>query len=141
MTINIRELLHRVVAEVFDGEPVTWQDLASDSSHMHGLQLSAHAGPDGRVRRAELRATYEWFDARILDLDVGAILFDYGDDEEEKADEIRELAHLVLAYLRAEAQITYRPSLIRRRPVPTLTIETSARRWRLRRSTFTFTEH
>lgn len=140
MAINIQELLHRVVAEVFDGESVTWQDLLSDSSHVHGIQLSAQEGIDGRIRRAEMRATYEWFDARILDLGVGATLFDYGDDETEKAVEIRELAHLVLAYLRAEGQVTYRPSLLRRRPVPTLTIEACGRRWTLHRSTFNYSD-
>ncbi|GAA3705705.1 hypothetical protein GCM10022377_19330 [Zhihengliuella alba] len=138
MTINIQQLLHGTVAEVFDGESVKWRELACDS-HVHGLLLSAEEGVDARIRRAELRASHDWFDARILDLDVGVTLFAYGDSEVEKAIEIRELAHLILACFRGEGQITYRPNLIRRRSVPTLTVETEGRRWSLRRSTCTYT--
>jgi hypothetical protein len=135
--IDIRAVLHRVIDDVFDQSTVTKEEDSSDAPHAHRVLLSTRPSVDGRQRNASLVASYEWFQAHILDLDVHAMSFDYDDDEAEKENEIRDLAYLVRAYLQGEGTVTYRPSLIRRRPVPTLMIETNGLRWRLRRSTHT----
>lgn len=136
MPIDIRTVLHRVIDDVFDPSTVTKEEDGSDAPHAHRVLLSTRPSVDGQQRNASLVASYEWFQAHILDLDVHAMTFAYDDDEAEKENEIRDLAHLVGAYLRGEGTMTYRPSLIRRRPVPTLTIEANGLRWRLRRNSY-----
>ena len=126
-----------MIDHVFDPSTVINEEDSSDAPHAHRVLLSTRPTGEGQQRHASLVASYEWFQAHILDLDVHAMSFDYDDDEAETENEIRDLAHLVRAYLHGEGTVTYRPSLIRRRPVPTLTIETNGLRWRLRRNTHT----
>lgn len=126
-----------MVDDVFDPSTVTKEEDSSDAPHAHRVLLSTRPSAEGRQRNASLVASYEWFQAHILDLDVHAMSFDYDDDEAEKENEIRDLAYLVRAYLHGEGTVTYRPSRIRRRPMPTLMIETNGLRWHLRRNTHT----
>jgi hypothetical protein len=135
MPIDIREVLHRVVDSVFDDSTFVRDDDDSEAPHVYRVRLSSRAAFNGQRRHASLVASYEWFQVHIPDLDVGTIRFNYDDDEAEKVAEVRDLAHLVLAYLQGEGEVTYRPSLVRRRPIPTLTVETNGMRWRLGRST------
>ena len=108
-----------MIDDVFDPSTVIKDEDSSDAPHAHRVLLRTRPTGEGQQRHASLVASYAWFRAHILDLDVHAMSFDY-DDEAEKENEIRDLAHLVRAYLRGEGTVTYRPSLIRRRPMPTL---------------------
>lgn len=132
MTIDIKAVLHRVVAEVFGDTEVTWEEDEREAPHVHCVRLSARASSDGQERNAALCASDEWFEAHLLDLEVGTIRFDYDDDESEKEAEIRDLARIVHAYLQGEGQVTYRPTLFRRRLLSTLTIDMDGTRWHFR---------
>lgn len=133
-------MLHRVVEEVFDERAVVKEEDDQGAPHVYRMRVSSHTALDGQERHAALVASYEWFQVHVLDLDVGTIRFDYDDDEAKKEAELRDLAHLVRAYLQGEGEVTYRPSLIRRRPMPTLTVKANGIRWRLGRSTSSETE-
>lgn len=128
-------MLHRIVDEVFDECAIVREEDDHKAPHTYRIRLSSDNKSNGRERQVTLVATYECFMVHITDLDVGIIRFDYGDVAAEKESELRGLAHLARAYLQGEGEVTYRPSLIRRRPLPTLTVETNGFRWRLGRST------
>jgi hypothetical protein len=125
-------VLHRVVTEVFGDTEVTWEDDERETPHVHCVRLSARVSSDDRERNAALCASYEWFEAHLLDLEVGTISFDYDDDESEKEAEMRDLARIVRAYPQGEGEVTYRPTLFRRRLLPTLTFDMDGTRWHFR---------
>ncbi|MGD6980669.1 MULTISPECIES: hypothetical protein [Citricoccus] len=132
MTIDIQAVLHRVVVEVFGETEVEWEDDEREAPHVHCVRLRARGSGDGQERNAALCASYEWFEAHLLDFEVGTISFDYDDDEAEKEVEIGDLARIIRAYLQGEGQVTYRPTLFRRRLLPTLTIDMDGTRWHFR---------
>ncbi|MBD8063425.1 hypothetical protein [Oceanitalea stevensii] len=133
MVVDIRAVLHRVVDEVFDDSVFVHEYDDHDAPDAYRVRVTSRAVPYIQERDGCLVASYEWFQAHIPDLDVGNIRFNYDDDEREKEADLRDLALLVRAYLRGAGEVTYRPSLIRRRPIPTLTVEASGVRWRLGR--------
>lgn len=133
--VDIRAVLHRVVEEVFDHYAFRKEEDDHEAPYAYRMLLSSLKTHNGRERHASLVASYEWFEVHVIDLDVGTIRFDYDGNEADKEAELRDLAHLARAYLQGEGEVTYRPSLIRRRPLPTLTVETNGIRWRLGRST------
>ncbi|GLI32531.1 hypothetical protein BCONGLO52_33720 [Brachybacterium conglomeratum] len=123
--------------DVFDRSVFRREEDDREAPSAYRLRLSSARTLDDQERHASLAASYEWFEFHVSDLDVGTRRFDYGDDETEKEAELRNLAYIARAYLQGEGRVTYRPSLIRRRPLPTLTIETHGVRWRLGRRTST----
>ncbi|WP_413450321.1 hypothetical protein AA0Y32_06595 [Georgenia phoenicis] len=133
MPVDIRSVLHRVVDEVFDD--VSFGKMADDDEapRGYGIRLRNSAGAHAPERHALITANNERFGAHLLDLDVGAIRFDYDDDEVGKEAELRDLAVLVRAYLYGAGDVTYRRSLVRRRPLPVLTIDAGGIQWRLGR--------
>ena len=133
MAVDIRAVLRRVVDEVFDERAVVAEEDYHEAPRAYRVLLSNRKASNGKERQVSLVATYEWFSVHVTDLDVGILRFDYDDVESEKELELRELAHLARAYLEGEGKITYRPSLLHRRPHPTLTIETGGIRWKLGR--------
>ncbi|RJT76945.1 hypothetical protein D6T63_15925 [Arthrobacter cheniae] len=86
-------------------------------------------------RTARIRASYEWMDAFIPELNVQTILFDYDDVEEEKEVQVRKLCLVMRAYLQGEGHIEKRRQLFRRGEVATLRIQVDGHEWRLGRST------
>ncbi len=94
---------------------------------MHRVGLTS---ADGQ-RHAGLRASYEWCDADIFDLDVSTFLLDYDDEEEDKEAVLRDLALVVRAYLRGEGRVEHGRSLIRSHSV--LKIVVDGQEWVLRR--------
>lgn len=133
MTIDIKAMLHRVVAEVFD-ENFTVADVSSsDDSWLHGVHVSSRYDKD---RTAIIRASYEWMDAFIPELNVQTSLFDYDDVEQEKEAELRRLCLVMHAYLQGEGHVETRRRLFRRSTVSILSIEVDGLEWRLGRHHF-----
>lgn len=131
VTIDIKTMLHRVVGEVFD-ERFAVVDINSEANPwLHGVQVSGRFSID---RTARIRASYEWADAFIPELNVGTILFDYDDVEEEKEFELRRLCVVIRAYLEGEGQIENRRRIFGLRPTSTLRLEVDGFKWDLRRS-------
>lgn len=127
MPFDVERSLHRVVADAFADDTEIVYDIDPKSPHVYRVRLSAI---DGR-RTAGIQASYEWFEARIFDLDVSVTLFDY--DDEEKEAYLRELALVVRAYLRGDGQVEHRRRRFRRRPEPVLVVELNDRVWQLGR--------
>ncbi|MBG6191694.1 hypothetical protein IWX64_002661 [Arthrobacter sp. CAN_A212] len=130
MTIDIKAMLHRVVAEVFDNSYVVEDVEYSDASWLHGVHVSCSADKD---RTAIIRASYEWFDAFVPELNVQTSLFDYDDVEAEKEDELRKLCRAMRAYLRGEGRVEWRRRFLRRGTVPVLKIEVDGFKWSIGR--------
>lgn len=133
MTIDIRAMLHRVVAEVFDENFAVTDFGYSDDPGLHGVEVSSNL-VEGRT--AVIRAKYEWADAFIPELNVQANIFDYDDMEEEKAAELRRLCHVMRAYLQGEGEIEKRRRLFRRGTNSVLRIEVDGLEWRLGRHSY-----
>ena len=130
MTIDIQAMLHRVVAEVFD-ENFTVENVgSSDDAWLHGVQVSKRCEKD---RTAVIRASYEWMDALVPELDVQAVIFDYDDVEADKEAELRRLCLAMRSYLQGEGRIEQRRQLFRRGTVPILRFEVDGFEWRLGR--------
>jgi DNA-binding XRE family transcriptional regulator len=118
VAIDIRPVLHRVVDEVFDESTFVKECDDHEAPRTYRVRLSIRGTSHDQGRHASLVATSERFQAHILDLGVGTIRFDYDDDEAEKEADLRDLALLVRTYLQGAGEVTYRPSLLRRRPTP-----------------------
>ena len=125
VAIDVEALLRRVVAEVFDADVDVAYSTEPKSSHVHRARLTDPSG----TRHAGLRASYEWFDATIFDLDVSTTLYDYDDEEKDKEAVLRALALVTRTYLRGEGRIEHKRGLIRSHPV--LRIEVDNREWEL----------
>jgi hypothetical protein len=125
VAIDVEALLRRVVAEVFDADVDVAYSTQPKSSHVHRARLTDPSG----TRHAGLRASYEWFDATIFDLDVSTTLYDYDDEEKDKEAVLRALALVTRAYLRGEGRIEHKRGLIRSHTV--LRIEVDNREWEL----------
>ena len=131
VTIDIKAMLHRIVAEVFDGDFTVEDATSSDDPLRHAVRVFNR---DKQDRTAIIRATYEWMDAFIPELNVQTTVFDYDDVEQEKEDELRRLCLVMRAYLRGEARIDQRWRLFRRGTVPVVSIELDGLEWRLGRN-------
>ena len=119
MTIDVEALLRRVVVDVFDPDVEAVWSIEPKSPHVHRVRLTSADGE----RHAGLRASYEWFDVTVFDLGVSHGSYDYDDDEEAKAAELRPLARIARAYLRGDGHIKYRRGLLRQRPVLVLRVD------------------
>jgi hypothetical protein len=130
VTIDIKTMLHRVVAEVFDQNFTVEDFTSSDESLRPAVHvISRHE----QERTAIIRATYEWMDAFIPELNVQTIVFDYDDVEQEKADLPRQLCRVIRAYLQGEARIEHRRRLLRPGTVPAVSVMLDGLEWRLGR--------
>ncbi|GAA3666319.1 hypothetical protein GCM10023081_01440 [Arthrobacter ginkgonis] len=131
MTIDIKAMLHRVIAEVFDGNFTVEDATSREDPQLHRVRVACRFD-EGRT--AIIRASYEWVDAFVPELEVQTVLFDYDDAEQEKADELRRLCLVVRAYLQGEGRIERRRRLFRRGTVAVLVIEVDGLEWRLGRN-------
>lgn len=131
MTIDIKAMLHRVVAEVFD-ENFTIEDATStDDPSRHAVRVARRLDQD---RTAIVRATYEWMDAFIPELNVQTTVFDYDDVEKDKADDLRRLCLVMHSYLQGHARIEQRRRLFRRGTATVVCVELDGLEWRLGRN-------
>lgn len=130
MTIDIGAMLDRVVSEVF-GDSYQSELIPNDKDPWIHMYLISSLGENQRSVR--IRATYEWFEAVVPDLDVGSMLFEYDDVESEKAKELTRLCDAMKHYLDGEGQVTQRKTLIRRRLENVLTLNVDGREWVLGR--------
>ncbi|AUI52651.1 hypothetical protein [Arthrobacter crystallopoietes] len=130
MTIDIKAMLHRVVAEVYDENFTVTDAGSSDDSWLHGVHVSSQLNPD---HTAIIRASYEWMDAFIPELNVQATVFDYDDVEQEKESELRRLCLVMRAYLQGKARVERRRRLFRPGTAPIVRIEVDGLEWRLGR--------
>ena len=130
MTIDIKAMLHRVVAEVFDETFAVTNASSSDDSWLRGVHVSNRSDQD---RTAIIRASYGWMNAIVPELNVQTVLFDEDDVEAEKEAELRRLCFVMRAYLQGEGRVEQRRRLFRRGTVPILSIEVDGLEWRLGR--------
>jgi len=128
--IDIKAMLHRVIAEVFDENFVITDVRSKEEAWLHGVRVSSRFDKD---RTAIIRASYEWMDAFIPELTVQTTLFDYDDVESEKEAELQRLCLVMRAYLLGEGRIEERRRLFRRGTVPVLRIEVDGLEWCLGR--------
>jgi hypothetical protein len=126
VTIDLGQLLRRVVADVFDEGVDVVYSIDPKSPRVHCVTLSDESGG---LRRVGLQASYWWFAVTIFDLGVSATLFDEDDEEAEKEAALRELALLARAYLRGEGHVESKRGLIRSHPVLRITV--NGREWKL----------
>lgn len=87
-------MLHRIVAEVFDQNFVVADVSSSDEPWLQGVYVGSNSD-EGRT--AVIRASYEWMDDFIPELNVQTILVDYDDLEQEKEGQLRRLCHVMRA--------------------------------------------
>jgi hypothetical protein len=127
VAIDMEALLRRVVGEVFDADVKATYSTEPKAAHLHRVRLTDPTG----TRHAGLRASYEWCDAIIFDLGVSTGLFDYDDEEADKAAMLCALALVVHAYLQGEGRVEHRRGLLRSRTVFTVLIDD--REWELGR--------
>lgn len=131
MSIDIGVLLDRVVADVF-GDEYTIESVSRDEYPWnHAYLIVAQGKPQ---RSVQVRATYEWFDVWIPELDVGTIMFDYDDEESEKELALRWLCEAMDHYLSGGGIVTQRKTLILRRTENVLQLDVNGHEWTLGRS-------
>ncbi|WP_344769219.1 hypothetical protein [Aeromicrobium panaciterrae] len=132
MDIDIEQLLRRVVDDVFgDAVDVVYSPFDKERFRQFQALVTSKADPSKQVR---LRATYEWFDLRLLDLNVGTVDFDYSDDEDEKEAVLRPLATAGLAYLLGKYQLDQERTRLLRREKPIVKIIVDGHHWLLGRN-------
>lgn len=105
VTIDIGIMLDRVVAEVFGQAFIVKDANSSEDPWIHAVRVKSRVE---QGRSAIIRATYEWMDVFIPELNVQTIVFDYDDVEQEKTDELIRLCLVMRAYLRGEGRIEQR---------------------------------
>jgi hypothetical protein len=133
VTIDIKAMLQRVVGEVFDENFDVAEVSSGEDSWLHGVHVSSRFD---KGRTAIIRASYEWMDAFIPELNVQTTLFDYDDVEPEKEAELRRLCLVMRAYLQGEGRIEQRWRLFRRGTSSVLKIEVDGVQWRFGRYLF-----
>jgi hypothetical protein len=131
VTIDLKAMLHRVVAEMFDEDFTVEDATSSEDPSRPAVLVASRLGQD---RTAIIRASNVWMDAFIPELNVQTSVLDEDDVEQEKEDEIRRLCLVMRAYLRGEGRIEQRRRLFRRGTVPVLSIEVDGHTWRLGRN-------
>lgn len=134
MTIDIKAMLQRVVAEVFD-QNFTVEDVTSgDDLFRYSVRVISEPDQD---RMAIIRASYTWMDGFIPELNVQTGVLDEDDVEQEKEAELRRLCLVMRAYLWGEARIEQRRRLFRRGAVPVVSIKVDGHEWLLGRNSWT----
>ncbi len=131
VTIDIKTMLHRVVAEVFDHNFAVEDATSSGDPSRPAVRVISRLEQD---RTAIIRASSVWMDAFIPELNVQTSVLDEDEVEQEKEDELRRLCLVIHAYLRGEGRIEQRRRLFRRGTVPVLNIEVDGQEWRLGRN-------
>ncbi len=131
VTIDIGIMLNRIVAEVFGQEFMVEDANSSEDPWIHTVRVKSRVE---QGRSAIIRATYEWMDIYIPELNVQATVFDYDDVEQEKADELTRLCLVMRAYLQGEGRIEQKKRFFRRGTVPVLNVEVDGLEWRLGRN-------
>lgn len=136
VTIDIKAMLHRVVAEVFDQDFTVEDATSSDDASRLAVRVISRLEQD---RTAIIRASSAWMDAFIPELNVQTSVLDEDDveQEQEKEDELRRLCLIARAYLRGEGRIEQKRRLFRRGTVPVLRVEVNDQEWRLDRNHWT----
>jgi hypothetical protein len=131
--IDIKAMLGRVVAEVFNQEFRVEDENSSDDPFRHAVRVSSRLEQD---RTAIIRASYWWMDAFIPELNVQTFVLDEDDVEQDKEDELRRLCIVIRVYLRGGGRIEQRRRLFRRGTVPVVIIEVNGEEWRLGRNSW-----
>lgn len=134
MTIDLKSMLDRVVAEVFD-ENFAVEDATAADDALRPAVLVRSRLVQGRT--AIIRASHTWLDGFIPELNVQTGIFDDDDDDDvepEKEDELGRICVVMRAYLRGEGRIKHRRRWFRRGTVPVLYIEIDGGTWRLGRN-------
>lgn len=134
VTIDIKAMLHRVVAEVFDQDFGVEDATSIDDASRYAVRVISRLEQD---RTAIIRASSVWMEAFVPELKVQASILDEDDVEQEKEDELRRLCLVMRAYLRGEGRIEQRRRLFRRGTVPVLSVQVNSQEWRLGRNHWT----
>lgn len=134
MTIDLKAMLDRVVAEVFD-DNFTVEDATAPGDALRPAVLVSSRLVQGRT--AIIRASHTWLDGFIPELNVQTGILDDDDDDDvepEKEDELRRICAVMRAYLRGKGRIEHRQRWFRRGTVNVLYIENDGGKWRLGRN-------
>lgn len=130
--VDIERLISRVVGEVFgDTVEVSYTPHPKYADDWRALVVSK-IDP---TKTIEIRATHEWFTAHIPALNVGTIVFEYDEDEAEKAAALRELSLVARAYLRGDGKVEFKRSRFGRRTRASVTIHLDDKHWVLGKGT------
>ena len=132
MPADIEAMLHRVVNDVFSASvEADYSDEPKAVGHIFRARLKS---TDADTRVVGLRASHDWSDATIFDLDPGvnvsATMFEY-DDDASKEENLRALALVLRAYFRGEGRVEHRPLMFRRKPRPHYLVTIDGREWQL----------
>lgn len=132
--IDISELLRRVVTAVFGESARVEYSQPVGGPHIYRARISEF---EGRGTDVGLEASHEWFEAWILDLDPSPSAIVFFDDADEGYMEslLRALAGVLRSYARGEGRVEFRPSLIRRQPIPRFVLADESGKWVLGRRT------
>jgi hypothetical protein len=134
VTIDIKAMLHRVVAEVFDQDFAVEDATSLDDPSRHAVRVISRIEQD---RTAIIRASSVWMDAFVPELNVQTSVLDEGDVEQEKEDELRRLCLVMRAHLRGGGRIEQRRRLFRRGTDLVLSVQVDGQEWRLGRNHWT----
>ncbi|HJX78653.1 hypothetical protein [Glutamicibacter sp.] len=133
MIIDIQTMLFRITAQVFDENFKVKHEDSLDAGYLHVVRVDSILRTE---RAAIFRATYEWVDVWIPELRVGATMFDYGDIQGDKEEDLRRLCIATRVYLEGGAQIELRKRVFRKDPIPLVIIDVDGLEWRLGRNHF-----
>lgn len=123
-------LLRRVVAAVASEGVVATVTPDDPEGRYWSATLSATTG---LVRTAELLASYYWFEVRLPQHGVGAIVFDEDDEEAPKEATLRAVAAVARAWLDGEGAVVRTPRRFRRQERVRVVIRTTDGEWVLGR--------
>ena len=128
--VDLEALLRRVVADVARDDVVA--TVAPDDPE--GRYWSATlAASTGSIRTAVLLASYHWFEVRLPEHRVGAIVFDEDDDEAPKEAALRAVAAVARAWLDGEGVVVRTPRRFRRGEGVRVVVRTTDGEWVLGR--------
>lgn len=105
---------------------------SKDDSWLHGV----HVSRVDKDRTAIIRASYEWIDPFVPELNVQATLFDHDDVELEKEADLRRLCRVMRSYLEGNGHVEERRRLFRRGTTTVLRTDFDGLEWRLGRNQF-----
>lgn len=126
MTADVKAMLDRVIADVFDGEFVTKDVASDDPTWIHGVEVVSRTRSDRAVR---IRAGRVWMDAFLPELGVGAAHVDEDGDVVYQEEELTKLCRALRAYLEGGGHMRRRRRLFGRGSTSELAIEVDGYEW------------
>ena len=128
--IDVAALLRLVVADAARTDVVATVAPDGPEGRYWSATLSANTGS---MRTAVLLASYHWFEVRLPEHGVGAIVFDEDDEEAPKEAALRAVAAVARAWLDGEGTVVRAPRRFRRGERVRVVVRTTDGEWLLGR--------